>query len=324
MEPFALAGSVDVYPGVHLRPRRRERRLRGAAAGRRRRVAALDPEEACQQAIEAGLVVHRAHPLNCETSIPALIGGVVMPNAHFYVRNHFQIPDLDASAWRLQVGGLVERPLALGLRDLHHDAVGDAGRHARVRRQRPLQDGPAGSGRAVASRRGEHRRVDRRPARRGARSGRHQAGGQRDRVPGRRQRDRRRARARSAFERSLSIDTARDSRGAAGLRDERRAAPDPARLPGPARRARLVRRGLGEVADRDRGRRRPVRRATSRSTSTSTTSSEDGQIGAGAGHAPTSAGADHRPTGGDETAEQATSQFGAWPGRARRRSPASR
>jgi len=40
---------------------------------------ALDPEEACQRAIEAGLVVHRAHPLNCETSIPALIGGVVMP-----------------------------------------------------------------------------------------------------------------------------------------------------------------------------------------------------------------------------------------------------
>jgi hypothetical protein len=38
----------------------------------------------------ADLVVHRRHPLNCETSIPALIGGVVMPNARFYVRNHFQ------------------------------------------------------------------------------------------------------------------------------------------------------------------------------------------------------------------------------------------
>ena len=40
----------------------------------------------------AGLVVHRTHPLNCETSIPALIGGVVMPNARFYVRNHFETP----------------------------------------------------------------------------------------------------------------------------------------------------------------------------------------------------------------------------------------
>ena len=30
----------------------------------------MDPEEACQRAIEAGLVVHCAHPLNGETSIP--------------------------------------------------------------------------------------------------------------------------------------------------------------------------------------------------------------------------------------------------------------
>ena len=59
---------------------------------------ALDPEEACQQAIDAGMVVHRADPLNCETSIPALIGGVVMPNARFYVRNHFQVPRLDPQA----------------------------------------------------------------------------------------------------------------------------------------------------------------------------------------------------------------------------------
>ncbi len=82
-------------------------------------VPAFDPEEACQRAIEAGLIVHRAHPLNAE-SIPALIGGVVMPSAHFYVRNHFQIPMLDASAWRLEVSGLVERPLSLSLRDLQN------------------------------------------------------------------------------------------------------------------------------------------------------------------------------------------------------------
>jgi anti-anti-sigma factor len=79
---------------------------------------ALDPEEACQQAIDAGMIVHRPHPLNCETSIPALIGGVVMPNARFYVRNHFQIPNVDPSTWRLNVVGLVERPLCLSLQDL--------------------------------------------------------------------------------------------------------------------------------------------------------------------------------------------------------------
>jgi anti-anti-sigma factor len=78
----------------------------------------LEPEEAYQQAFEAGMVVHRAHPLNCETSIPALIGGAVMPNQRFYIRNHFPIPQLDATNWRLDVAGLVERPLSLSLRDL--------------------------------------------------------------------------------------------------------------------------------------------------------------------------------------------------------------
>ncbi len=118
MKPFGMAGSVDVYPASTCA---RVVASGGCAAPMPavdEIVPALDPEEACQRAIEAGLLVHRAHPLNCETSIPALIGGVVMPNAHFYVRNHFQIPDLDPSTWRLEVGGLVERPLSLSVRDL--------------------------------------------------------------------------------------------------------------------------------------------------------------------------------------------------------------
>jgi hypothetical protein len=48
-------------------------------------VPALDPEEACQQAIDGGLVVHRAHPLNGETSYgqksrsqTALLGRVLL------------------------------------------------------------------------------------------------------------------------------------------------------------------------------------------------------------------------------------------------------
>lgn len=81
-------------------------------------VPALDPETACQDAIDAGLVVHRAHPLNGETSVLALMGGVIMPNARFYVRNHFQIPNLGADGYRLSVDGLVARKLSLGLRDL--------------------------------------------------------------------------------------------------------------------------------------------------------------------------------------------------------------
>jgi DMSO/TMAO reductase YedYZ molybdopterin-dependent catalytic subunit len=83
-------------------------------------VPAVDPEEACQRAIDAGLVLRRADPLNAEISISALAGGMVMSNAPFYVRNHFQIPALDPATWRLEVGGLVERPLSVSLRDLEN------------------------------------------------------------------------------------------------------------------------------------------------------------------------------------------------------------
>ena len=61
----------------------------------------------------------RSHdPLNAETSVHSLMGGVSMPTASFYVRNHFQMPVLDPSTWRLQVRGLVQRPMRLRLRDL--------------------------------------------------------------------------------------------------------------------------------------------------------------------------------------------------------------
>jgi DMSO/TMAO reductase YedYZ molybdopterin-dependent catalytic subunit len=117
LAPFESAGSVEVHPastcsGVV------EAGGCGATMPISELMSALDPEVACQDAIESGLVVHRAHPLNCETSIPALMGGVVIPNARFYVRNHFYIPNLDPENYRLQVGGLVEQPLSLNLHEL--------------------------------------------------------------------------------------------------------------------------------------------------------------------------------------------------------------
>jgi rhodanese-related sulfurtransferase len=79
---------------------------------------AAAPHDDRRHAPAPGMVVHRADPLNCETSIPALIGGVVMPTARFYVRNHFRTPAIDASAWRLEVTGLIKHPLTLSLREL--------------------------------------------------------------------------------------------------------------------------------------------------------------------------------------------------------------
>jgi DMSO/TMAO reductase YedYZ molybdopterin-dependent catalytic subunit len=68
-------------------------------------------------AAQAGLVVHQAESLNCETP-PALLGGEVTPTAQFYRRSHFPIPVLDESAWRLEVRGMVQRPLSLSLHEL--------------------------------------------------------------------------------------------------------------------------------------------------------------------------------------------------------------
>src|SRR5205814_10300859 len=80
----------------------------------------LDPAQACQHAIEAGLLVLRADPLNGEVSIPDLVGGAVTPNHLFYLRDHFPIPNLDGDRYRLSVSGLVERPLAVSLAELHN------------------------------------------------------------------------------------------------------------------------------------------------------------------------------------------------------------
>jgi DMSO/TMAO reductase YedYZ molybdopterin-dependent catalytic subunit len=118
MRPFQMAGTLEIYPASTCAPVVAS----GGCTGTMplsEFVSVLDPVEACQQAIDAGLVVHRAHPLNCETPIRELVGGVVMPNARFYVRSHFQIPNLDPATFRLTVSGCVERPLSLNLRDLH-------------------------------------------------------------------------------------------------------------------------------------------------------------------------------------------------------------
>ncbi|WP_211881000.1 sulfite oxidase [Pseudarthrobacter albicanus] len=119
MQAFQEVGSLDVYPASTC-----ARVVAGGGCATPMPMSgsapAIDPADACQQAMEAGLVVQRAHPLNCETPIPALIGGAAVPNAHFYVRNHFQIPNLDPSVFRLEVGGLVERELSLSVDDLHN------------------------------------------------------------------------------------------------------------------------------------------------------------------------------------------------------------
>jgi sulfite oxidase len=60
------------------------------------------------------LVVHEREPFNAETGLAAL-DAALTPTDAFYVRAHGPVPELEASAWRLRVDGLVERELDLTL-----------------------------------------------------------------------------------------------------------------------------------------------------------------------------------------------------------------
>ena len=49
-----------------------------------------------------------AAPENSETPL-GQVRSWVTPNRLFFVRNHFQVPEIDLASWRLSVGGLVDR-----------------------------------------------------------------------------------------------------------------------------------------------------------------------------------------------------------------------
>ena len=155
----------------------------------------------------------RNHALPLE----ALRYDITPPGLH-YLLIHYDIPAVDPDAFRLEIGGAVDRPLTLSLEPF---ASGRASRadHVRVRRQRPRSARAAPGQPAVAHRGRRHGRVGRGAARAAARGGRGERQRHRDRVqgarPGRRGRRPAGLRARPA-----------DRGGAARaprLRDERRA-----------------------------------------------------------------------------------------------------
>lgn len=63
------------------------------------------------------LVPLTTRPPNYE-SVRSTFTTRLTPLDRFYLRNHFDVPTVDPQAWRLQVKGLVEKPLLLGRADL--------------------------------------------------------------------------------------------------------------------------------------------------------------------------------------------------------------
>lgn len=69
-------------------------------------------------AAPADLIERNDWPEHWETTITALGRSWITPNDRFFVRSHFPVPTIDASAWRLEVSGLVSKPLTLSLAEL--------------------------------------------------------------------------------------------------------------------------------------------------------------------------------------------------------------
>ncbi len=65
------------------------------------------------------LVVHEREPLNAETPRAVLGAASLTPTDAFFVRDHGPVPGA-RSDWRVEVGGLVDAPLSLGLDDLQN------------------------------------------------------------------------------------------------------------------------------------------------------------------------------------------------------------
>ena len=76
-----------------------------------------DSGQSWQEAIDAGLIGRSQAPLNCELA-PEDLTGEVTDTRRFFRRNHFSMPRLNPSTYRLEVSGLVRRHLSVSLADL--------------------------------------------------------------------------------------------------------------------------------------------------------------------------------------------------------------
>lgn len=67
------------------------------------------------------LVVHTTNPFNAEPPLELLRENFITPRELFYVRNHGNVPEIDAQKFRLVINGMVERELELSLDTLLND-----------------------------------------------------------------------------------------------------------------------------------------------------------------------------------------------------------
>ena len=213
----------------------------------------------------AALQMINPAPYNAEAPPEALIGDITPTELH-YVRSNFAVPAHDGT---LEIGGAVERPDHPDARRPPRHAGDRAGRHPRMRRQRPTRDATAPDRRTVGRLRRLDRPLDRRPPHDVLEQARPAADGVDVRFEGAdhgpyhlhpiladTDKDD------LTFVRSLPLAHRRRPGGGDPdrLRDERRTAATRSRRPVPDHRAPLVRRRLRQVAAPHRRAHRAVRR----------------------------------------------------------------
>ncbi|WP_422922896.1 sulfite oxidase [Singulisphaera sp. PoT] len=63
------------------------------------------------------LILRESKPKNLESPFSDL-EGFLTPNNKFYVRNHFDIPEISDSSWRLKIEGAIDKPIEIGIQDI--------------------------------------------------------------------------------------------------------------------------------------------------------------------------------------------------------------
>src|SRR5258705_6366494 len=64
------------------------------------------------QSSQTGLIIRQREPVNLESPLDQL-DSFLTPSELFYIRSHFQVPDLKTESYRLQVGGAMRNPFTL-------------------------------------------------------------------------------------------------------------------------------------------------------------------------------------------------------------------
>src|SRR5262249_6089257 len=84
---------------------------------RRLRAAQLAANPPADVVSFSGLILRQQEPHNFEFPFTTL-DRFILPTERFYVRNHFAVPKIDMSSWRLRLEGAVENKLELTLDDV--------------------------------------------------------------------------------------------------------------------------------------------------------------------------------------------------------------